>query len=174
MLVEQRDGATVFGRDLLRLRPGEFTRLAVRLRVSTVVATDEDLPRLRFLASDPEWGVHQRVGPFLVFSAMTPRPLPQRLDGDRYFVFLAQPEGGWASTGIAWSPLWRARSPAGPLPTRQGEVGLLEVEVPGAQGVEVTLHHRPGIAEWAGALVSLAAAGVLLLGGGLRRRSVPG
>jgi hypothetical protein len=30
--------------------------------------------------------------------------------------------------------------------------------------VEVTLHHRPGVAEWAGALVSLTAAGVLLLG----------
>ena len=173
MLVEQRDGVTVFGRDLLRLRPGEFTRLAVRLRVSTVVATDEDVPRLRFLAADPEWGVHQRVGPFLVFSATTPRPLPQRLADDRYFVFLAQPDGGWASTGVAWSPLWRARSPAGPLPTRQGELGLLEVEVPGAQGVEVTLHHRPGIAEWAGALVSLAAAGMLLLSGGFRRRVVP-
>lgn len=170
MLAEQRDGQTVFGRDLLRLRPGEFTRLAVRLRVSSVVATDEDVPRLRFLASDPEWGVHQRVGPFLVFSATTPRPLPQRLDGNRYFVFLAQPEGGWVSTGIAWSPLWRAKSPAGPLATRQGDVGLLEVEVPAAQGVGVTLHHRPGIAEWAGALVSLAAVATLWLrGGGLRR-----
>lgn len=165
MLAEQRDGVTVFGRDLMRLRPGEFTRLAVRLRVSAVVATDEDVPRLRFLASDPEWAVHERVGPFLVFSSATPRPLPQRLDGDRYFVYLAAPEGGWASTGMAWSPLWRARGPAGPLPTRQGELGLLEVEVPGAQGVEVTLHHRPGMAEWAGALVSLAAAATLLLGG---------
>jgi hypothetical protein len=57
------------------------------------------------------------------------------------------------------------------LPTRQGEVGLLEVEVPAARGVEITLHHRPGVAEWAGALVSLAAASVLLLGRrGLDRR----
>jgi hypothetical protein len=29
--------------------------------------------------------------------------------------------------------------------------------------VDVTLHHRPGIAEWAGMLLSVAAAGVLLL-----------
>ena len=120
MLVEQRDGVTVFGRDLLRLRPGEFTRLAVRLRVSTVVATDEDLPRLRFLGSDPEWGVHQRVGPFLVFSATTPRPLPQRLDRDRYFVFLAQPEGGVGlDRDRVVAALARAES-RGPLPTRQG------------------------------------------------------
>jgi hypothetical protein len=164
MLAEQRDGVSVFGRELGRLRPGEFTRLAVRLRVSVVVAMDEDIPHLRFLTTDPEWGFPSRLGAFLVFTATTPRPLAQRLGPDRYFLFLAEPETGWVSTGMAWSPLWRARSPAGPLPTRQGEVGLLEVQVPAARGVEVTLHHRPGVAEWAGALMSLAAAGVLLLG----------
>jgi hypothetical protein len=164
MLTEQRDGVSVFGRDLGGLQPGEFTRLAVQLRVSVVVAMDEDIPRLRFLTTDPEWGFPSRLGAFLVFTATTPRPLAQRLGPDRYVLFLAEPETGWVSTGMAWSPLWRARSPAGPLPTRQGEVGLLEVEVPAARGVEITLHHRPGVAEWAGALVSLAAAGVLLLG----------
>ncbi|HKZ04933.1 MAG TPA: hypothetical protein VJU81_05625 [Methylomirabilota bacterium] len=165
-LAEQYDGVSVFGRALGRQRPGEFTRLAIRLRVSAVVALEEDAPGLTFLITDPEWGFPTRVGPFLVFTTATPRPLPQRLGPDRYFTFLAQPEAGWASTGVAWSPLWRARSPAGPLATRQGDLGLLEVEVPGARGVEVTLHHRPGVAEWAGALTSLAAAAVLLLGRG--------
>ena len=164
MLTEQRDGVSVFGRELEGLRPGEFTRLADRLRVSAVVAMDEDIPRLRFLATDPEWGFPVAVGrlPSLHHHDATPPPAAAR--SDRYFLFLAQPEAGWASTGMAWSPLWRARSPAGPLPTRQGEVGLLEVEVPAAQGVEVTLHHRPGVAEWAGTLLSVVAAGVLLLG----------
>jgi hypothetical protein len=165
-LAEQHDGISVFGRPLDRQPPGEFTRLSVRLRVSAVVALEEDAPRLAFLITDPEWGFPTRVGPFLVFTAATPRPLPQRLGPDRYFTFLARPEAGWASTGVAWSPLWRARSPAGPLATRQGEQGLLEVEAPGATGVEVILHHRPGVAEWAGALTSLAAAAVLLLGRG--------
>lgn len=170
MLAEQRDGVSVFGRELEGLRPGEFTRLAARLRVSAVVAMDEDIPRLRFLATDPEWGFPVRLGAFLLFTTTTPRPLPQPLGPDRYFLFLAQPEAGWASTGMAWSPLWRARSPAGPLPTRQGEVGLLEVEVPAAHGVEVTLHHRPGIAEWVGALLGVVAAGVLFLGARRPRR----
>jgi hypothetical protein len=165
-LAEQLDGVALFGRSLGRQRPGQFTRLAMALRVSAVVALEEDAPRLGFLVTDPEWGLPVRVGPFLVFTAATPRPLPQRLGPDRYFTFLANPGAGWASTGIAWSPLWHARSPAGPLATRQGDMGLLEVEVPAATGVEVLLHHRPGVAEWAGALVSLAAAGVLLLGRG--------
>jgi hypothetical protein len=172
-LAEQRDAVSLFGRDLDRLRPGEFTRLAAQLRVSAVVALDEDIPRLRFLTTDPEWGYPTRLGSFLLFTTTSPRPLAHAVGPDRYFVFLANPAGGWVSTGLAWSPLWRARIPAGPIPTRQGELGLLEVEVPAARGVEVTLHHRPGVAEWGGALASLAAAGVLLLGRGwLDRRLI--
>jgi 6-pyruvoyl-tetrahydropterin synthase related domain len=170
MLAEQRDGVSVFGRDLGRLRPGEFTRLAAELRVSAVVTTDEDIPRLRFLTTDPEWSFPTRVGAFLVFTATTPRPLAQPRGPDRYLVFLAQPEAGWISTGVAWSPLWHAQTAGGSLPTRQGELGLLEVEVTAARGLEVTLQHHPGVAEWAGALVSLVAAAVLLLGRGWRPR----
>jgi len=51
------------------------------------------------------------------------------------------------------------------VPTRQGELGLLEVKLPRSAGAELVLHHRPGAAEWAGALVSLGAVAVLLLGG---------
>jgi hypothetical protein len=49
------------------------------------------------------------------------------------------------------------------VPTRQGELGLLEVELPKAVGAELVLHHRPGAAEWAGALLSLGAVAVLML-----------
>ena len=69
---------------------------------------------------------------------------------------------------MAWSPLWRARTSAGSVATRQGELGLLEVELPKGAGAELVLHHRPGPAEWAGAFVSVAAVAVLLLG---RRRT---
>lgn len=168
MLAERLDGVSVFGRELARQRPGEFSRLAAKLRVTAVVALDEDAPSLRFLTADPEWGFPARVGPFLVFTSATPRPLPEKVSADRYFVFLPSPEGGWVSTGLAWSPLWRARIPGGTVATRQGELGLLEVELPKAAGAELVLHHRPGLAEWAGALVSLAAVAVLLLA---RRRA---
>ncbi len=165
MLAERLDGVSVFGRALARQRPGEFSRLAARLRVTAVVALDEDAPSLRFLTADPEWGFPARVGPFLVFTSATPRPLPEKIGPDRYFAFVPSPEGGWVPTGIAWSPSWRARTPAGRVPTRQGELGLLEVELPRSAGAELLLHHRPGVAEWAGALVSLGAVAVLLLGG---------
>jgi len=165
VLAERLDGVSVFGRELARLRPEEFSGLAARLRVTAVVALEEDIPSLRFLTSDPEWGVPARVGPFLVFSSAAPRPLPEKVGPDRYVAFLPSPEGGWASTGIAWSPLWQARTPAGSVATRQGELGLLEVELPKGAGAELTLHHRPGVAEWTGALVSLVAVAGLLLGG---------
>jgi len=171
-LAEQLDSVSLFGRELDRLRPGELSRLAAQLRVSAVVALDEDIPRLSALTADPAWTAPTHVGPFLLFTAPTPRPLARAVGSDRYVVVLTSPEAGWVSTGIAWSPLWRARGPSGALPTRQGELGLLEVELPVTPGVEVALHHRPGVAEWAGALVSLAAAGVLLLGRGWLDRCV--
>ena len=163
-LAERLDGVSVFGRELPRQRPDEFSRLAVRLRVSTVVALDEDMPNLGFLTSDPQWGVPARVGPFLVFTSAVPRPLPEKVGPDRYVAFISSPEGGWVSTGMAWSPLWRARTPTGSVATRQGELGLLEVELPRGAGGELALHHRPGLAEWAGAFASLGALVVLLLG----------
>lgn len=165
VLAERLDGVSAFGRELARLRPEEFSGLAARLRVTAVVALEEDMPSLRFLTSDPDWSVPARVGPFLVFSSAAPRPLPEKVGPDRYVAFLPSPEGGWASTGIAWSPLWQARTPTGSVATRQGELGLLEVELPKGAGAELTLHHRPGVAEWTGALVSLVAVAVLLLGG---------
>jgi hypothetical protein len=167
-LAERLDGVSVFGRELARQRPGEFSGLAARLRVTTVVALEEDTPNLGFLTSDPEWGVPARVGPFLVFMSAAPRPLPEKVGPDRYVTFIPSPAGGWESTGIAWSPLWRARTPDGSVATRQGELGLLEVELPKGPGAELVLHHRPGMAEWVGALASLAALAVLGLG---RRRT---
>ena len=171
-LAEQQDAVSLFGRALDQLRPGELPRLAAELRVSTVVALDEDVPRLGFLTADPAWTAPTHVGPFLLFTATPPAPLSRAAGPDRYRVNLTSPEAGWASTGLAWSPLWRARGPSGPLATRQGELGLLEVALPATPGLEVTLDHRPGVAEWAGALVSLAAAGVLVLGRGWLARRV--
>jgi len=113
VLAERLDGVSVFGRALARQQPDEFSRLAARLRVTTVVALDEDMPALGFLTADPEWGIPARTGPFLVFNRAAPRPLPEKVGADRYFVLVPRPEGGWVSTGMAWSPLWRARTPAG-------------------------------------------------------------
>ena len=76
LLVEQRDGLTLFGRPLEALTPAEFDRLAGRLRISAVVALDEDEGRLPFLDDNPAFARPSRVGPFVIYASREPRPIP--------------------------------------------------------------------------------------------------
>ena len=73
LLVEQRDGLTLFGRPLEALTPAEFDRLAGRLRISAVVALDEDDGRLPFLDDNPGFARPSRVGPFVIYASREPR-----------------------------------------------------------------------------------------------------
>src|SRR5207244_10290863 len=100
-LAEQLDGVSLFGRPLGALDPDTFEAHARRLRVSVVVALEDDAGRLGFLDA----GRYRRraVPPFLVFTAIEPAnalPLAQDesvvLDG----------AGEWRSAGLAFSPLW--------------------------------------------------------------------
>ncbi len=106
-LVEQRDGITLFGRPLDALDPESFNRLAGRLRISTVVALDEDEGRLDFLEDNPAFARPSRVGPFLVFHARESQPTPARVELQRWRLPVAAADG-FAPTGLAYSPLWRA------------------------------------------------------------------
>jgi hypothetical protein len=59
-----------------------------------------------------------------------------------------------------------ARAGAAGLPSRRDDLGLVEVDVPPG-AVSVELEHRPGVAEWTGAalsLLSLAALGLASVG----------
>jgi hypothetical protein len=171
LLAEQRDGITLFGQPLTELAPKRFNELADRLRVSAVVASDEDVGRLDFMSDNPEFAGPSQIGPFLLFTAARPRALPEAEGGQRWRVALSSTAGGWTSTGMAFSPLWRAAVGGAALPVRRSDLGLLEVNIsPGQTAVD--LEHRAGAAEWLGVGASGAAL-LALLSTALRRRRRP-
>jgi hypothetical protein len=162
-LVERLDGHTLFGRPLATLDAPAFNRYARRLRVSAVVALDEDLPRLLALADNPDFPIGRREPPFVIWSGAA-APLPQPLGPARWRVRLDGDPGDWTSAGVAYYPLWRATALGAPLDTRRGEVGDLEVRAP-AGVTAVELSYAPGAAELAGlALSALAVVGWGVLG----------
>ncbi|HEX9420482.1 MAG TPA: hypothetical protein VGA81_15610, partial [Methylomirabilota bacterium] len=163
-LVEEWDGRTLFGRPLESLGVEEFSRLAGRLRVSAVVATGEDHGRLDFLDSNPDFTPPRLIGPFRVYFAREARRLPEPTGPQSWRLALASDQRGWVSAGVAYSPLWRAESASRPAPVRRDAWGMLEVEIPGAGG-EISLDHRPGPAEKAGGLLTVASALLLTLAG---------
>jgi hypothetical protein len=162
LLVEQRDGLTLFGRPLEALTPAEFDRLAGRLRISAVVALDEDDGRLPFLDDNPGFARPSRVGPFVIYAAREPRAIPMLVAPQRWQFRATDPAGGWAVTGFAYSPLWRARAGDQRLAARRDDLGMLEVKLPAGPSTVVELSHAPGPAEWIGLGVSLLT-GLLLV-----------
>lgn len=152
-LVEQRDGITLFGKPLDALTVAEFDRLADRLRISAVVAPDEDEGRLPFVEDNPAFPRRSRIGPFTIFIARDPRVLPRRVSSQRWTV---EARGGaWEPTGFAYSPLWRASATGRDVGVRRDDLGMLEVRAPTASTVE--LRHPPGVTEWLGIATSIVA-----------------
>ena len=166
-LVEERDGLTLFGRPLESMTPGEFEGWARELGIAAVVAPEEDAGKLAFLESGSEFMRPRVIGPFRVYFARAPRPLPEPVGPQTWR--LASPGGaGWRAAGIAYSPLWTAQSDGKTLPVR-GRDEMLEVEVPRA-GADITLRHVPGMAEHAGGWISALSAVTLAVAALLRRR----
>jgi hypothetical protein len=157
-LAEERDGVTIFGQQLARLESDEFRRLANRLRVSAVVALDEDTGRLPFLTEASDFGRPRAVGPFRVSMAKAPRPLPEVTGPEARRIGLAAHAGGWVDTGLAYSPLWRARAGGVTLRAARDELGLLVVEAPAAPALSLELRHEAGWVEWMGLALTLASA----------------
>jgi hypothetical protein len=175
LLAEQRDGLALFGRPLTALRAETFDRLVDRLRVSSVVALDEDEGRLGFVAANPAWSGPSRIGPFLVFVSRTSRPTPTRAGLQHWRLAIPVHAAGWIPTGLAYSPLWQCRSGGHRLAVRRDDLGLLEVDVPAGPAGTIDLAHVPGRPE----RVGLALTGVSGLALGLewlrgRGRRSPG
>jgi hypothetical protein len=146
-LVERLDGESLFGRPLDALDAATLNRHARRLRVSAVVALEEDLPRLAALADNPSFPSGRREPPFVVWSGAA-AALPQPVAPGRWRVALDSAPGEWAPAGLTYYPLWRATAAGAPLPTRRGALGDLEVRAGGAAVVE--LSYGPGGPELAG------------------------
>jgi hypothetical protein len=170
-LVEERDGRTLFGQPVESLDPATLQGLAARLGIAAVVALDEDDGRLDALTGGTAFDRPRRVGPFLVFFAREPRPLPVRVAPQRWRV-PADGASALVRTTFAYSPLWRAHADGERLEIRRDDLGLLEVERPSSRPAVVELTHAPGPVEWAGLSITiLTAAG---LGVGAVRSSFSG
>jgi hypothetical protein len=167
-LVERLDGRRLFGRDLDALDPATFNGYADRLGVSTVVALDEDLPRLRALRDNPQFVRLASGTPFVVYVSGTAPALPRETTPGHLRLAAGAPRDSWISTRIAHYPLWKAASDGHPLPTRRGEAGDLEVRS-ARPGAEIDLVYRRGPAEAWGLAITAASAILLAVLTGARR-----
>ena len=160
-LAEQLDGRTLFGEPLDALDADGFTARADRLGVVAVVALEDDVTRLDWLADNTVFRRRLALPPFVVFARETPIAVPVVRDG-AWRVSLAAETGGWTSARVTYYPLWRAEADGAPLPTRRGEDGLLEVRLTRPTQT-VTLRYRPGAPELAGIAVSVLAIAAWLM-----------
>jgi hypothetical protein len=157
-LVERLDGEVLFGTSLDALEAATLNAHARRLRVSVIVALEDDLPRLAALVDNPVFARRRAEPPFVVWLG-PPAALPERLPDGRRRATLEPSADGWASAGLAYYPLWRATAAGRALPTRRGPAGDLEVHAPDGHHV-IELDYRPGAPELTG--LALSAAGLLL------------
>src|SRR5438876_250057 len=154
-LAEQLDGRTLFGERLEALDPARFAALADRLGVAVVVALEDDVTQLGWLAESTAFRRRLSLAPFVVFTRESAVALPTPRDGV-WRTTLAGEAGGWTCARVAYYPLWRADADGAPLPTRRGADGLLEVQLTRALQT-VTLRYDPGVPELAGVVLSAVA-----------------
>jgi hypothetical protein len=154
-LVEQLDGASLFGRALDALDTTTFNRYAEQLGISVVVALDEDATRLGALDDNRAFARRESPPPFLIYVRREAVTLPRAVAGGRWTITLAGERDAWVTTHTAYYPLWRARAEGGPLETRRGADGDLEVKLDGGGGARaVELDYGPGVPEIAGLVVT--------------------
>jgi hypothetical protein len=168
-LVERLDGHALFGRSLESLDAATLNAHARRLRVSAVIAMDEDLPRLAALADNPVFGTRREVPPFVIWLGPA-AAVPEPLGAGRWRATLEPTDGSWASAGVTYYPLWRAAVAGASLPTRRGAFGDLEVRAPAGSTV-IELTYAAGGVEWTGVALSVAATLVWLAAGFCRART---
>ena len=168
MLVEARDGVSLFGRPLESLTAENFRIWADTLGISVVVASEEDADRLGFLDSSGDFSPPRVIGPFRVYVARAPRILPERVAPQTWRLAPA-PGPGWRSASFAYSPLWSAEASGRQLATRRDAAGMLEIEEVGGTS-EIILRHGPGPVERIGVLISALSVSALAVAGVWRRR----
>ena len=161
-LAEQLDGHTLFGEPLDALDAEQFSARADRLGVVAVVALEDDVPRLHWLAESTAFRRRLALAPFVVFTRESAVALPAARDG-AWRVALTGDSGAWVSARLAYYPLWHAEADGAPLATRRGEDGLLEVRLTRASQT-VTLRYGPATPEIAGLALSAVALGAWIVG----------
>src|SRR3989441_10739 len=130
-LAEQLDGRTLFGERLEALDPARFAALADRLGVAVVVALEDDVTQLGWLAESTAFRRRLSLAPFVVFTRESAVALPTPRDGV-WRTTLAGEAGGWTCARVAYYPLWRADADGAPLPPRRGADRLPQGRLPRA------------------------------------------
>jgi len=161
-LVERLDGRRLFGRALDELDVGVFNAYADRLGVSVVVALDEDVPHLLALRDNPLFPRATPSPPFIVYTRGSPVELAREVAPGRLRLTAEAAPDTWLPTRMAYYPLWHAASEGHPIPTRRGDLGDLEVRAP-RPGAVIDLVYKPGLAEAAGVVVSVASLATLAI-----------
>ncbi len=164
-LVERRDGVTLFGQPLEAVSADEFASHCPRLKVSAIVATDEDVGRLGFLEGNQAFTAPALIGPFRVYLTRQPRPLPVPVGLQAWRLQAAPGSDAFTPTGFAYSPLMTASAGGAALRARRDGFGMLEVERPSGGPGNITLTHAPGWVEWTGVLLSALSVTVLMARG---------
>jgi hypothetical protein len=126
-LVEQLDGERLFGEPLAAITPATLERFLDLFGASAVVILEEDEDTLPALTRSERF---RRVDawPHVVYVAHRSQPLPERLGRDHWRVTVENVAGGWVSTRVSFSPLWRAVANDAPIPSRRGPLGELQVK----------------------------------------------
>lgn len=155
-LAERLDGHSLFGQPLAALDAATLDRVAAPLRISAVVAIEDDLPRLAALDRDPAFARGPGTSPFVVWTRREPVDVPVPLGGGRWRVRGGGEPGQWVSAGVTYYPLWRAFDGDTPIPTRRGRSGDLEVRL-ARRDATIDLTYAPGVPEIAGVGVTILA-----------------
>lgn len=155
-LAEQLDGQSLFGEPLDAMDVTRFSARAERLGIVAVVALDDDVTQLGWLAESTVFRRRIALAPFTIFARDTPVPLPGGGDTAAWRITLSGAAGAWAPVRMAYYPLWRAETDGERLEKRRGEDGILEVRLTQPQQT-VTLRYAAGVPEILGVAVSTAA-----------------
>jgi hypothetical protein len=155
-LAERLDGHSLFGEPLHTLDAARFSARAERLGIVAVIALEDDLPQLTWLAEQTPFRRRISLAPFTLFTRESPAPLPVATDAGTWGVTLVGEPGAWVPVRVAYYPLWRAEAAGERLDKRRGADGILEVRLTQPQQT-VTLRYGAGVPEILGLAVTVAA-----------------
>jgi hypothetical protein len=154
-LAERLDGRSLFGEPLPTMDAARFSARAERLGIVAVIALEDDVPQLAWLAESTAFRRRIALAPFAIFARESPVALPSRDDTGTWRATLTGDVGAWVGVRLAYSPLWRAESPTERLERRRGADGMLEVRLTRPQQ-PITLRYAAGVPEILGVAVTFA------------------
>ncbi|MGQ9600438.1 MAG: hypothetical protein ACUVWZ_13580 [Anaerolineae bacterium] len=181
--VELTDDVSLAGRLWTEWTDSEFFELCHRLYVTTVVTTWDDVNARTFLDRAPHFQSDYSNNQFVLYRVLDPAPALVEARGAAVTLLrdeataldLAVSEarnGAILHVRITDYPLWQARIGEQRLSHQADELGLMQIALPPGS-YTLSLRYRPGLAEQAGATLSLASALVGWVGWILSLRSQP-